>query len=566
MSNTEMSEEIADDLAAPLDLLLTDAALGLARRVTPDMSWVRLADHLARRPRVVVRRSANLLKELSSVTLGNSTRTPSKRDKRFADIAWTDNPLLRRLVQAYLVLSETADTLIRDAELDDRDEQRMRFVLDNVVDAAAPSNNPLTSPLAWKALIDTGGASLATGSQNFLRDMASKPRVPSMIEANAFQLGKSVAATPGAVVLRSELLEVIQYTPQTPTVRHVPLLIVPPVINKYYVVDMAPGRSMVEYFLKQGQQVFTISWRNPDARHRSWGMDTYGTAILDALEAVQTITGSDTTHLFATCSGGILTAMVLAHLADTGNLGRIAGFAPAVTVLDQSKAGLTSALMDEQTAAAAVAASAARGYLDGRAMAEVFAWLRPNDLVWNYWVNNYLQGRKPAPFDILYWNADTTRMTAALHRDFIDNAMSNALATPGTATMLGSPVDLSAVTVSSYAIAGIADHICNWQACYRSAQLIGGDDRTFVLSTSGHIASMVNPPGNPKATFRIDPVSETEPDEWLRDAETVNGSWWPHYTAWLAERSGPEKDAPAELGSAGLPPREVAPGSYAFDT
>jgi class II poly(R)-hydroxyalkanoic acid synthase len=551
----------ADDLAEPLDLLLTAAATGPMRRFLPNTSWARMASSLAARPGTVSRRAADLAGELGRVAIGHSDRAPSKRDRRFADPAWTHNPLLRRLVQGYLAAEQTAGELTKDAQLGWRDHERMTFVVDNVVDALAPSNNPLVSPVAWKALIDTGGMSSINGLRNLVRDLATPPRVPSMVGSKAFTVGETVAATPGAVVFRNEVVELIQFTPQTPKVRSVPLLIVPPVINKYYVVDMAPGRSLVEYFLQQGQQVFTISWRNPDARQRDWGMDTYGQAIIDAMDAMQRICRTNAVNLFATCSGGILASMLMSHLADRGDADRVASLTLAVTVLDQSRAGLASAAVDERVAAAAIASSASKGYLDGRALAEVFAWLRPNDLIWNYWVNNYLQGRQPAAFDVLYWNADTTRMTAALHRAFVELGMSNVLTRPGAATMLGTAVDLGKVDTPSYVIAGIADHICPWQSCYRSTQLLGGDSR-FVLSTSGHIASMVNPPGNPKATFQVSTGNPADPEEWLRTATTMPGSWWPDYAAWLGERSGRLKSAPDTLGGAGLEPLEAAPGSY----
>lgn len=561
---TTQSEQ-ADLLAEPLDFLLTTAATGPLRRFLPNSSWVRMATGLAARPGTVARRSSDLAAELARVMTGNSGRAPSKRDRRFADPAWSQNPLLRRIVQAYLALQETVGVLPNDAQLDWRDTGRMTFVLDNLIGALAPSNNALISPVAWKALIDTAGLSSVAGVRNLVRDLSTRPRVPRMIEPTAFTVGETVAATPGAVVHRTEVFELIQYTPQSANVRTVPLLIVPPVINKYYVVDIAPGRSLVEYFLQQGQQVFTISWRNPDARHRDWGLDTYGEAILDAMDAVQRICRSAATNLFATCSGGILASMVMSHLADRGELDRVAGLALAVSVLDQSRAGLVSAVVDERVAAAAIASSASKGYLDGRTLAEVFAWLRPVDLIWNYWVNNYLQGRPPSPFDVLFWNADTTRMTAALHRAFVELGMSNGLTHPGTVTMLGTAVDLGKVTTPSYVIAGIADHICPWQSCYRSTQLLGGESR-FVLSTSGHIASMVNPPGNPKATFQVNTGNPPDPDEWLLTADTVQGSWWPDYIAWLNEHGGKLKAAPTTLGGAGMDPLEPAPGSYVFQT
>jgi polyhydroxyalkanoate synthase len=553
-----------DDLAEPLDLLLTDAALGNRRRLTPNSSWLAFGRSLATRPRSVVRRGAELARAMTEIAAGQSRIVPSKRDRRFADPAWRENPVLRRAVQAYLAAESTAEALVTDAHLGWRDRERVRFVLENLFDAIAPSNNPLMSPVAWKATIDTGGRNLLNGTRNLVHDSLTAPRVPSMIEPGAFEVGKTLATTPGAVVFRSEVFELIQYLPQSEKVREHPLLMVPPVINKYYVLDLAPGRSLVEYLLREGQQVFAISWRNPDARHRDWGMDVYGQAILDAITAIEDISASPRTNVLATCSGGTLAAMTVAHLAHVGELDRISALTLTVTVLDQAEAGLAAAIADERVAKAAIAASAARGYLSGSSLAEVFAWLRPNDLIWNYWVNNYLQGRKPAPFDVLFWNADTTRMAAALHREFVQAGLSNALVTPGAAKMLGSPVDMSKITVDSYVIAGIADHISAWQACYRSCALLGGD-REFVLSTSGHIASMVNPPGNPKASFHSAPITEGTAEQWLKAAPARPGSWWPQYAQWLASRSGGERDAPDALGGMTLPPLDPAPGTYVFD-
>ena len=316
--------------------------------------------------------------------------------------------------------------------------------------------------------------------------------------------------------------------------------------------------------MAQGQQVFVVSWRNPDARHRSWGIDIYAQAILDALDAVLQIADVEQTHLAALCSGGIIG---MGESADDRCLRSKAcepKLALAVAVLDQSRAGMASALIDERVAKMAVAASARRGYLDGRSLAEVFAWLRPNDLIWNYWVNNYLQGKQPPAFDILYWNADTTRMAAHLHRDFIDLAMTNALVTPGAATVFGQPVDLSKVEVDSYVVAGAADHLCPWQSCYATTQLLGGKSR-FVLSNSGHIAALVNPPSNPKATFQSSDDNIPNADEWLKTARSQTGSWWPDYANWLAERSSEEKEAPALLGTPSFPALEAAPGTYVFD-
>ena len=315
----------ADELAAPLDLLLTSATKPFASRMMPNATWARFGANLAQQPGVVADRAGTLTRELGAIAAGKSHRAPARADKRFSDPAWQENPLLHRIMQAYLAGSEAAEGLLDDAQLDWRDNEKMQFVMDNLVEGLAPTNNPLISPLGWKALIDTGGLSAVRGVRAFARDMLSKPRVPAMVDPDAFAVGETVAITKGAVVLQTSMFELIQYAPQTPKVRAIPLLMVPPVINKYYIMDIAPGRSMIEYFVQQGQQVFVISWRNPQARHRDWGFDAYGGAIIEAMDAVQKIAGADSTHLLATCSGGILAAMTAAYLGDIGEGDRIAG-------------------------------------------------------------------------------------------------------------------------------------------------------------------------------------------------------------------------------------------------
>jgi poly[(R)-3-hydroxyalkanoate] polymerase subunit PhaC len=554
----------ADAAAAPLDLLLTDAAIGVLRRVNPGGSGLRLAAALAGRPRLVAGRGRRLVSELARIAVGTSQVQPSRRDRRFADPGWAGNPLLRRTMQMYLAAAGTVEGLVAEAGLDWADSERVGFVVTNLIDALAPSNNPLLNPAAVKAAVDTGGGSAASGLRHFVADMAAAPRVPSMVEPDAFEVGVDLAVTPGSVILRTPVFELIQYCPATPAVRKVPLLIVPPTINKFYVMDLAPGRSLAEYLLGSGVQVFMISWRNPDARHAKWDFNTYGQAVLDAMDAAARITGSEQTALMGACSGGVIAAMVAAHLAHTGQQERLAAITLMVTVLDEARAGLAGAVIDERTVRLAAAASRARGYLDGGSLAEVFAWLRPNDLIWNYWVNNYLLGRKPPPFDILFWNADTTRMTAGLHRDFLQLGVTNALVRPAGMTMLGSPVDLALIDRDSYMVAGITDHICPWQSCYRSTQLLAGRNR-FVLSTSGHVAAMVNPPGNDKARYQVAKDYPEDPQNWLRRAETCPGSWWPDYASWLAERCGEEKTAPDEPGGSGLAPICDAPGTYVYD-
>ncbi len=533
------SPGLAED-AAPLDVLLVGAALGPVRRFVPDISTAKWAVSLALEPGTTARRLRELGTEAGRVLSGTSTLAPRRGDRRFTDVAWTENPLLRRLVQLYLAGSRTAGQLVTEADLEPRDRKRVQFFLENVAEALAPSNVPLVNPGSAKAVIDTAGLSLVRGGRQLVQDLATARRVPEMVDGSGFALGENIAATPGGVVLRTEVLELIQYAPQTDEVYEVPALVVPPTINKFYALDLAPERSLVEHGVRQGRQMFVISWRNPDSRHASWNLDTYVRAVLDALEAVEEITGSARTVLGGVCSGGVLASMAAAYLAGIGRQDRLAAPCLAVTVIDNHDAGTASALIDERLASLAKAKSARKGYLDGRALAEVFAWLRPGDLVWNYWVNNYLLGKRPPAFDILFWNSDTTRMTAALHADVIGK-----------------------ITVDSYVVAGITDHITPWENCYRSAQLFGGTTR-FVLSTSGHIAALVNPPGNPTASYHTGNDMTSDAKIWLKGSDVHQGSWWTDLGLWLDDRSGDRKPAPEELGSPGLAVLAEAPGTYVF--
>lgn len=552
------------DTAAPLDVLLVDAALGPVRRFLPDMSTARWAVSLARRPRVTARRLGGLAAESAKVVVGTSEVAPKRGDRRFTDVGWTDNPLLRRLVQLYLAGGRTVDQLVDDADLDPRDRKRVRFLVENVVEAMSPSNVPLVNPASAKAVIDTAGLSLVRGGTQLVKDLASAPRIPDMVDTSGFTLGENIAATPGSVVFRNDVLELIQYVPQCDEVHEVPVMIVPPTINKFYAIDLSPGRSLVEFSTRSNRQMFVISWRNPDARHKDWNFDTYVGSIIEALDAVEEITGSAQTMLAGICSGGILASITAAYLAGIGRQDRLAGIVLAVTVIDNHDSGTVSALTDPRMASLAKARSAQKGFLDGRSLAEVFAWLRPSDLIWNYWVNNYLLGKRPPAFDILFWNADTTRMSAGLHADFVDMAVENQLTRAGALSVLGVPIDLGKVTVDSYIVAGIADHITPWENCYRTTQLFGGATR-FILSTSGHIAALVNPPDNPKASFHTNDDHGADAKAWLTGAETHQGSWWNDVAQWLNERTGDLKPAPKELGSTRLKPLADAPGTYVFD-
>jgi polyhydroxyalkanoate synthase len=542
-----------------LEVLLTDAAAGDGSRFVRPVAAAKVGAGIARHPVSVVRRVGGMGAELARVASGRSTIAPARPDRRFADPAWETNALIRRVLRAYLTVNATVDGLIDDADVDWRTERNARFAAQNILDALAPSNFVLTNPTVLKAIVDEGGANLVRGLRRFLSDF---PGLPATVDDDAFEVGENLAVTPGSVVYRDEVFELIEYAPSTDMVREVPLLLVPPTINKFYVFDLAPGRSLIEYLVGQGQRVFAISWRNPTEQQGHFDYDTYAAAVLEARDVAAEITRQSAVHINAACSGGLIGAGALGALAAEGRLGEVASLGLMVCALDNAQAGTTSALASRELAAAAVADSARRGYLDGQALAGVFTWLRPNDMVWNYVVNNYLLGKEPPAFDVLYWNQDTVRLAAGLHRDFIRIGLDNALTRPGELVTLSSPIDLNAVDVDSYIVAGLTDHIIPWENAYRSTQLLGGDAR-FVLSTSGHVQAMVNPPApDTRASFRVADENPPEAEAWLERAATQPGSWWPDYAAWLAERSGDLTAAPAKLGSRTHKPTAKAPGSY----
>lgn len=431
-----------------------------------------------------------------------------------------------------------------------------------MLDALAPTNFPWSNPAVLRETVDKGGANLVAGARRFARDMSKAPRLPASVDTSKFGLGENLALSPGSVVLRTEVFELIHYAPSTDTVRELPLLFVPPTINRFYVLDIAPGRSVVEHLVAAGQQVFLISWCNPGSEQAHFDLDTYARAVLEARDAVAEIVQQPSVHVNAACSGGIITAAALGHLAATATLDRVASLTLWVCALDNERAGTAAALASRELAAAAVAESARKGYLDGRALAGVFAWLRPNDLIWNYVVNNYLLGKDPPAFDILYWNQDSVRLAAGLHRDFVHLALENSLIRPGALQALGTPVDLAEVDVDSYIVAGVKDHIVPWENAYRSTQLLGGKSR-FVLSTSGHIQALVNPPApDSRSTFRATDEAPSDAHGWIAQADMKQGSWWPDYVDWLAARSGEDRPAPRSLGSRTFRPTAKAPGSY----
>jgi polyhydroxyalkanoate synthase subunit PhaC len=515
-------------------------------------------------PKVAAEQWFSFLGELGSIVAGKSERAPKAGDRRFSDSAWRDSSWYSGLLKAYLAWGEGVNVLVDKTSLSDIDKARVHLVTDIMVDALAPTNALPTNPAAVRKLVDTGGRSLWHGLQNYLDDLARNGGMPSMVDQTAFNVGGNIATTPGAVIFRNELLELIQYAPTTSKVWKRPLVITPPQINKYYSLDLSPDKSMVRFLLDSGIQVFCVSWRNPTPDHRHWGLDSYAAALDEAVDVARDVTGSDDISMMGSCSGGITSAAYFATLGNAAEK-KIRNMVLAVCLLDPNTAEESAfgCLMTPETMRAAKEASRLRGIVDGQDLARMFAWMRPNDLIWNYWVNNYLLGNQPPAFDILFWNADTTRLPARLHGDYLDLYFTNPFVNPGKLMLNDKTVDMSRIKADSYVIAGVTDHITPWRGVHKTAQIMG-DDTTFVLSNSGHLQSLLNPPSNPKASFMIGTVSPAGPDAFLTTAEKRKGSWWLDWRDWLHARSGEEVSAPASLGSERHPVIAPAPGTYVF--
>ncbi len=548
----------AEAAATGLDALITEGHSGPLGLLAGG-SAVRMAAALTLRPAVLARHGAGLAAELARIGAGRSRLMPEPDDARYADPGWRHNPLLRRLAQAHLAATAAADGLVADAGLGAADEARLRGVVAALSGAFSPSVSPL-NPAVWRAAVDTGGASAVRGVRKLVTDMAAPPRTPVPAAAGTLEVGADVGATPGAVVLRTPVFELIQYLPQTELVHEVPLLVVPPVLNRYYLADLAPGRSIVEQLVRAGVQVFALSWRNPDPAqhpaHADWDLDTYGRAVLDGMDATQHVARSHRTSLMAFGAGGTITAMLLAHLAATSAQHRVAAVTLASTVLDAR-----SMPPDPVAAQVAVAESERTGHLDGRPLLAELAWRAPDALLWPQAVRSYLCGEEPPPSEVLFWLTDTTRAPAGLHRDLVDVALRAPLSVPGAATLLDTPLDLAKVDRDCYLVAGAADPVTAWHDAYVAAGLFGGTCR-FVLATGGHAASLVSPPGGVGTGFRASDAVPGMPDRWLAEAEDQAGSWWSDHLAWLTARSGTLQDAPPELGGRGMHAVAPAPGAY----
>ncbi len=500
----------------------------------------------------------NLMRRLTS-GLGAADPSPAAADKRFSDPGWKQNPFLLGIAETYLEQARAAMTLVEGSRLPEATRRKARFAMQLLTDALAPSNVPWINPAVVREAMETGGASLIRGAEHFMSDVQHNGGMPRQSDASAFTPGVNIAATPGRVVFRNALIELIAYEPQTATTHAIPLLCSPPWINKYYVMDLAPNRSFIEWAVRHGHATFAISYRNPDASMAGFRLEEYlQLGVLSALDAVERITGSKQTNIAALCLGGTLTLIVLAYLAARGEGDRIASATLTNTLIDFSEPGDLGIFTDEASIARLEAQMNQRGYLEANEMSRTFDWLRANDLIWSSVVNTWYLGKKPPAFDILAWNADTTRMPAAMHAQYLRTCYLHNDIAAGRFALAGVPIDLARIRTPLYVLAAENDHIALWRSAYRTINLVGSSDMRFTLTNAGHIAGIVNPPGNAKAvhwtTDRIDGTRDA--DAWRASAERRPGTWWENWAVWADAHAGPLGPPPD------LPRGDAAPGAY----
>lgn len=490
-------------------------------------------------------------------------------DKRFKDEMWEQNPIFAFVKQTYLLSARHLQDSVANVEgLDPHTAKKVAFYTRQLVGALAPTNFVATNPVALKATLESGGENLIKGMTHMLDDMERNggKLMPRMTDMNAFKLGENIAMTPGKVVFQNDLMQLIQYTPTTATVHKKPLLVVPPWINKFYIMDLKPKNSLIKWMVDQGHTVFVISWVNPDVAHREKNFEHYMLeGPLAALDAIEAATGEKTVNAAAYCIGGTLLASTLAYMAAGKNkqypARRIASATFFTTMIDFSDPGELGVFIDEEQLASMDVHMEAQGYLEGHQMSGVFNLLRENDLIWSFVVNNYLLGKEPMPFDLLYWNCDSTRMPAAMHRFYLRKMyLENQVKEVGGITLAGVPIDMRKVKTPAYFISAREDHIAPWTSTYAGARLFSGPVR-FVLGGSGHIAGIINPPAANKYGYVSNPELPESPDDWLAGSAPHEGSWWLDWAEWAKAHQGDEVPA-RQPGSGGLPALEDAPGSY----
>jgi polyhydroxyalkanoate synthase len=539
-------------------------------------AFLELAAQMLANPARLAESQMNLWWEYMSLWQGSMLRlmgaqatpvaVPAKGDKRFKHEDWHEHFLFDYIKQSYLITARWMHDQVASVEgLDEATKKKVDFFTRQYIDALAPSNFALTNPEVFRETVASGGQNLVKGLHNLLDDIergGGQLRI-SMTDTKAFELGVNIATTPGKVVYQTELMQLIQYEPTTKKVWKRPLLVIPPWINKYYILDLREKNSFLRWAVNEGMTVFVISWVNPDGTLAHKDFEDYLTeGTLAALDAVEKVTGESDANVVGYCLGGTLLAATLGHLAAKKEQKRIASATYMTSLIDFTAAGELEVFIDEAQVASLEKKMNERGYLEGSEMATTFNMLRANDLIWSFVINNYLLGRDPFPFDLLHWNCDSTRMPAAMHSYYLRNMyMKNLLREPGALTLAGTPIDLSKVTTPSYFVSAMEDHIAPWKTTYAGPQVLKGKAR-FVLSGSGHIAGMVNPPAANKYGYWTNDKLPDKPDAWFDGAKQHEGSWWTDWRKWLAPHLGREVP-PRVAGKGKLRVIESAPGTFA---
>ena len=536
-------------------------------------SFQEFFDQLLKNPEKLIEAQVNFWKNTldlwqsaSKRMLGHKVQpiiTPPPGDKRFADAQWAENAVFDFIKQSYLLAADSVQGLARKVEgLDDKTARRVQFYTRQFVDAMAPTNFVHTNPTVLKATLDSSGDNLVKGLQNLLGDLErGRGQLQiKMTDLKAFKPGKNIAVTPGKVIFQNELLQLIQYDPSTPTVYQRPFLFVSPWINKYYIMDMRPKNSMVKWMVDQGFTVFMTSWINPDERLAHKKFEDYMLSIVAGMDAIEQATGEREINAAGYCLGGTILLITMAYLAAQKDQ-RVQSAICFACMTDFSEPGELEVFIDEELITLLEKQMGERGYLDGSQMAGVFSMLRANDLIWYFVVNNYLLGKDPYPFDLLYWNSDSTRMPRDMHSFYVRNMyQKNLLRESGGITLAGVPIDLGKIKAPICFLSAYEDHIAPWKSTYAGTQLVGGPVK-FVLSGSGHIAGVINPASSDKYGFWLNSKVPPNPDDWFKDAVQQEGSWWPDWLTWLQPYAGPQ--VPARIpGDGQLEPIEEAPGSY----
>ncbi|MDG4562458.1 MAG: class I poly(R)-hydroxyalkanoic acid synthase [Candidatus Competibacter sp.] len=536
-------------------------------------SFQELFDKLLKNPEQLIEAQVNFWKNYLDLWQATSQRMqgkeskpliePSPGDKRFKDAQWAENAVFDFIKQSYLLAADNLQGLVRKVDgLDDKTARKVQFYTRQFVDAMAPTNFVLTNPTVLQTTLDSGGDNLVKGLQNLLEDLErGRGQLQiKMTDLKAFKPGENIAVTPGKVIFQNELLQLVQYNPSTPTVHQRPFLFVSPWINKFYIMDMRPKNSMVKWMVDQGFTVFMTSWVNPDERLAHKKFEDYMLSIVEAMDAIEQATGEREINTAGYCLGGTILLSTLAYLAAKKDQ-RVKSAICFACMTDFSEPGELEVFIDEELITLLEKQMGERGYLDGSQMAGVFSMLRANDLIWYFVVNNYLMGNDPYPFDLLYWNSDSTRMPRDMHSFYVRNMyQKNLLREPGGITLAGVPIDLRQIKTPVCFLSAYEDHIAPWTSTYAGTQLVGGPVK-FVLSGSGHIAGVINPASSDKYGFWLNPNTPPNPDDWFKDAVQQEGSWWPDWLTWLQPHAGPQVPARTP-GDGKLQPIEDAPGSY----